>query len=146
MVANLAMKPSTTINNNIVLQPIVISNWDQADLFSELASVELLRRGITNFYENLFTKLFVNEDQTLKIQCVNKRKRIFQYKAENGAIVRDEKLCQFIEEFINRLAGRLKILNWEIVQEIHDLTRSTKMRKAIKLRCPNFSAFVASKT
>ncbi len=115
--------------------------------FNELVSLSLLaQRGIKGFYQNVFEKLFLNEDGSLKIKCVDKKRRIFMYKNEDGVLIRDEKLKQFIEDYVSLFAGRLRALRWEITSEIIDTKQSTEMCCALSLKLPrpNFPAYIAT--
>ncbi len=141
-----AMKPTTITNNNIVFQPVILSDFGTCVAsFNELVTLELLvQQGITGFYDNLFKKLFLNKDKSLKIKCVNKRKQIFEYRHEGGSLIRDEKLQQFIKDYVRHFQPMLRVLSWDITSA--KMSHPSQMKEAVWLRLPRptFPSFVAN--
>ncbi len=135
---------NTTIHNRFVFQPILLSKVK----FEDIVSIPLLVQGPTAFHENLYNILFVDESGNPKAVCTDYARKIVKWQQENGSIVTDAKLSQFIKFFRSEFAAPLRSLSKDIFQyeEENEVSENWAQTSLNTARLFKLCAFLVEKT
>ncbi len=145
IVKDLSRRP--TINNTFnIIQPIVLSSMK----FEDVCSVPLLMKGSYNaFYVNLYNNIFLDKEGNSKAVCTDYARKIVKWKNEEGEIITDQKLRQFIGLYQNQYWEPLGCIRDDIFQIAEKNNAPQKLLKSLEtvyLSGPEFVRFMIDKT